>query len=126
MDMRQAAKLIAAGRTALGIGILVAPEQVAGRWLGPENLSQPLVKGLARMLAARDLALGVASLQTLDDPVIGPRIMAVAAIADTVDTLATVGARSVLPRAGTWGTAAIAGATAAAGFYLSHRIAHEG
>jgi hypothetical protein len=122
---RQGARLIAAGRTALGLAILVAPKQVAGRWLGSENLAQPLVSGLARMLAARDLALGIASLQTLDDPVIGPRIMAAAAVADTVDTMATLSARSKLPRGGTIGTVVLAGATAVAGFYFSHRLAHD-
>jgi len=120
---RQAARLIAAGRAALGVAILVAPERVTGTWLGRENVAQPLVSRLAQMMAARDLALGIASLGTLNDPVLGARVVTVAAVADTVDVIATYGARSVLPRHGVWGTAAIAGSTAAAGFYLARALA---
>jgi hypothetical protein len=38
--------------------------------------------------------------------------------------LATVIARGSLPRKGLYGTVAIAGAAAGAGFYLSHKLAH--
>jgi hypothetical protein len=53
----------------------VAPRQVIGRWLGRENVEHPLVARMAMMLGGRDLALGVASLQTLDDPIAGPRVL---------------------------------------------------
>lgn len=114
---------MAAGRVALGTAILLAPERVTGAWLGPANAAQPLVSALARMLAVRDLGLGLATLGALGDPVLGPRVVTVAAFADTVDAVATYGARSVLPRSGVWGGVAVAGGSAVAGFYMARALA---
>jgi hypothetical protein len=124
MTPRRGALLLAAGRSALGVAVLAAPEQVTGRWLGEANAQLPVVGDLARSLGARDLALGLAVLQTLDDAALGPRIQALCALVDGVDVLATVLAREQLPRKGVLGTVAIAGASAAAGLYFSHRLAH--
>jgi hypothetical protein len=55
---RRAATLLAAGRAALGVAVLVAPEAVTARWLGA-HASHPAVRYLARSLGARDLALGI-------------------------------------------------------------------
>jgi hypothetical protein len=120
---RRGAFLLAAGRAALGAAILAAPEQLTARWLGEENAALPVVGDLARSLGARDLALGIATLKTLDDPA-GPLVQAACAVADSVDVLATVLARDALPRKGVVATVAIAGAAALAGFYCSHRLAH--
>jgi hypothetical protein len=109
---------------ALGAAVLAAPEQVVGRWLGEENAKHGAVQDLARGLAARDIGLGFATLQTLSDGVVGPRIQAACAVADAVDALATIAAREHLPRKGVIGTVAIAGASALAGFYCSHKLAH--
>jgi hypothetical protein len=105
------------------VAVLVAPEQVTSRWLGEESSKLPVVVDLARSLGARDLALGIATLKTLDDPA-GPLVQATCAVADSVDVLATVLARDALPRKGVYGTVVVAGAAAAAGFYFSHRLAH--
>jgi hypothetical protein len=125
VNPRRAVRLIAVGRAALGAAVLLAPEPVMSRWLGEENASHGAVKDLGRGLAARDLGLAVATLQTLDDPVIGPRVQAACAVADGVDAIATVLARRSLPLKGVIGTVAIAGGSAAVGFYLAHRLAHE-
>jgi len=103
---------------------MIAPERVTARWLGEHNAALPVVGDLARGLAIRDIALGVAALQTIDDPVAGPRIQAAAAAADLVDAAATVLARRHLPAKGVLGTVVIAGAAAAAGFYFAHVLAH--
>jgi hypothetical protein len=79
---------------------------------------------LLRSLGARDLALGVIGLATLDDPVLGPRAQAAAAAVDTLDALATFSARSDLRRLAAVGMTAAAGGTAAAGFYFAHRLAN--
>jgi hypothetical protein len=121
---RRGAWLLAAGRAVLGAAILVAPEQVTAHWLGEANARLPVVGDLARGLAARDLALGLTTLQTLDDPVSGPRVQFLCAVADSVDAIATALAREQLPRKGVIGTVAIAGASAGAGFYFAHRLAH--
>ena len=121
---RSGALLLAAGRTALGVAVLAAPASVTSRWLGPENAQLPVVGDLARSLGARDLALGLATLQTLSDPVTGPRIQMLCALVDSADVLATVIARRSLPRKGVYGTVLLAGAGAGAGFYCSHKLAH--
>jgi hypothetical protein len=118
---RRGAWLIAVGRAALGAAVLAAPRQVMSRWLGEENAGLGGVRDLGRGLAARDIALAVAALSTLDDPVLGPRIQAACALVDGVDALATVLERDSLPALGAAGTVAIAGGAAVAGLYFAHR-----
>jgi hypothetical protein len=115
---------MAAGRVALGVSVLAAPERVMSHWLGKDNARLGGVKDLGRGLAARDIALGLASLQTLDDPVVGPRVILACAFADGIDALATVLERDSLPPAGVLGTVAIAGGSAVAGLFFAHRLAH--
>jgi hypothetical protein len=124
MEPRRGAWVLAASRLALGVAVLVAPEKVTGGWLGERHAERPVVRDLARSLGARDLALGLTALQTLDDPVAGPRVQAACAVVDSVDALATVATRADLPRRGVIGTVAIAGAAAAAGLHFSHKLAH--
>ncbi len=124
MTPRRGAWLLAAGRTALGVAVLAAPEQVTSRWLGEGNAELPVVGDLARSLGARDLALGLVTLQTLDDPLLGPRVQLLCALVDSADAVATVLARASLPRKGVLGTVLLAGTAAGAGFYFSHRLAH--
>jgi hypothetical protein len=124
LSPRRAAWLLASGRAVLGVTVLVAPETLMSRWLGEENARRGAVKDLGRGLAARDLALGFAVLQTLDDPVVGPRVQLAAAFADGIDALASILERDSLPPIAVVGTAAIAGASAVAGLYIAHRLAH--
>ena len=94
------AGLLAAGRAALGVAVLAAPEPVTSQLAGRATPSIPAVRYLARSLGARDLALGrarAAARSTI------PRAGAAAsqaacAVVDSVDALATVAARSELPR----------------------------
>jgi hypothetical protein len=121
LSPRRAAFALAAGRAALGAAVLAAPENVTSRWLGA-HAQHPIVRYLARSLGARDLALGLLAMQTLDDRVLGPRVHVACALVDSVDALATVAARSDLPAAGVFGTVAVAGGAAGAGLYLSRRL----
>jgi hypothetical protein len=114
MGVRRGALLLAAGRVVLGTAIMLALERVTSRWLGEENADHPVVGDLARGLAARDIALGIAALVSLDDPVAGPRVQAGCAAADAVDAIATVIARESLPRKGVAGAVLVAGASAVA------------
>jgi hypothetical protein len=123
IDPRRGVWLIAAGRVALGLAVLAAPEQVTARWLGEDNAALPVVGDLARSLGARDLALGVITLRALDDPVSGARAQRLCALVDAADALATVLARKSLPRKGVYGTVAIAGSAAAAGLYWARELA---
>jgi len=122
---RRGAALIAAGRVVLGAAVLAAPERVTARWLGADNAALPAVGDLARGLAARDIALGLAALYTLEDPIVGPRIQVGCALADGADVLGTVIARRHLPTAGMLGTVVIAGAAAVAGLAFAHSLAHS-
>jgi hypothetical protein len=114
--------LLAAGRLALGAGVLVAPEAVTSRWLGG-HAGHPAVRYLSRSIGARDVALGMLALRTLDDARVGPQVQAACAMVDSVDALATIAARAELPAAGAIGTVAVAGGAAVAGFYLSLALA---
>ena len=125
MSPRRAVRLMAIGRVAIGVAVLAAPEAVLSRWLGEENARRGGVKDLGRGLAARDIGLALATLQTLDDPVIGPRVQAACAAADGVDAIAALIERRSLPRSGVIGTVWVAGAAALAGLYCSHRLARE-
>jgi hypothetical protein len=109
---------------ALGVAVLAAPEAVIARWLGEDNARLGGIKDLGRGLAARDIALGYATLQTLDDPVLGPRVQVACAFADGLDAIATVLERDSLPTVGAVGTVAVAAGAAAAGLYVAHRLAH--
>ncbi|HXB15170.1 MAG TPA: hypothetical protein VNV44_05440 [Solirubrobacteraceae bacterium] len=123
MSARHGAQLLAGARAALGAVVLVAPEAVLSRWLGAQNARRGAVKALGRGLAARDIGLALASLQTLDDPVIGPRVLAACALADAVDALAALLERESLPALGAAATVAVAGGAAAAGLVFARRIA---
>jgi hypothetical protein len=125
VSTRRAAWLLAAGRAAIGAAVLLAPEATMSRWLGAENARRGAVKALGRGLAARDLGLALATIQTLDDPVIGPRVQVACAFADGVDALATILERDELPPLAAAGTVAIAGGAAVAGLYFGHRLAHQ-
>jgi hypothetical protein len=124
MLARRGAWALAAGRVALGVAVLAAPEKVTGRWLGG-HASHPVVRYLARSLGARDVALGMLVLWTLDDDELGPRAQAACAVVDSVDALATVAVRSDLPSSAVAGVAVVAGGAAGAGFLFSHRMAHS-
>jgi hypothetical protein len=123
MTPRKAAALLAAGRAALGAAVLAAPEQVTSRWLGDEHARHPAVRYLAHSLGVRDLVLGMLGLSTLNNAQIGSQVLAACAVADSVDALATVAARSHLPRVGAIGTVGVAGGAAVVGFYLSRQLA---
>ncbi|HEX3433446.1 MAG TPA: hypothetical protein VHT25_05215 [Solirubrobacteraceae bacterium] len=123
MSPRRLAGLLGAGRAALGVAVLSAPESVTSHWLGEDNASHPAVRYLARSLGARDLALGVLAWRTLDDARVGPQVAVACAVADAVDALATVAVSSKLPRVGAIGTVAVAGAAAVAGLYVARQLA---
>jgi hypothetical protein len=122
MSARGLAGLLGAGRAALGIAVLLAPEEVTSRWLG-EHARHPAVRYLAHSLGARDLALGLLALSTLGDGRRAAHVQLACAGADAADALATLAARSELPAAGAAGTVAVAGAAAIAELRLARALA---
>lgn len=117
-DTRTALIAFAAGRIAFGVGLVAAPEKVAGGWLG-EDAERGPTKIAIRGLGARDIALSVGVLLNLDDADRLAPWLAVTIGSDLTDMAATLAApEDALPSNAKWGTAALAGAAAAAGAAL--------
>jgi hypothetical protein len=115
---RHATVAFAASRIAFGLGLVAAPGIVAGRWLGEDAQRDP-VKVAVRGLGARDIALSVGALATLDDPDRLATWLAVTIASDLTDVVATLAVpKGQLPDNARWGTAALAGAGAAVGAAL--------
>ncbi len=108
----------AAGRIAFGAGLIAAPETVAARWIGRDAKRGP-VKVALRGLGARDIALSVGMLLTLDDPDRLAPWLALTIGSDLTDIAATLAVPAgKLPDNARWGTVALAGAAAAGGAAL--------
>src|SRR5687768_4733123 len=97
MDPRDGARVLHAGRIAVGLGLVVAPRLAATAWLGERNLP-PGATVLARALGVRDALLGALALHTLDNEQVGPRYLAANAVADAVDAAAALAVLPHLPR----------------------------
>src|SRR3712207_4118663 len=104
--MREAARAIAFGRIAFGVGALVAPRLMAGAWVGGDGRTDGAAV-LTRALGVRDLLLGFMALHTLDHPEVAARWQASLAGCDAVDGLASL--RAGVPVVGVFalGTAAV-------------------
>lgn len=122
MDARTAARALAAGRVALGIGLLVAPTRFTSGWIGADAAADPSARVLTRALGVRDAILGAIALHTVDHPEVGPRWLRTCAAADAVDCLATIGGRGAMPRSGVIGVSALAGGAAIAGVVLAAQL----
>ncbi len=108
----------AASRIAFGAGLIAAPAALAGRWIGTDAERGP-VKIALRGLGARDVALSVGMLLSLDDDDQLAPWLAVTIASDLTDMAATLAAPAdKLPAHARWGTVAVAGAGAALGAAL--------
>ncbi len=89
MDHRQLVRMLAVGRVLLGATMLVSPGRAGGRWLGPVTADRA-AKAAIRGLAARDLAIGVGTMQALSagTPVRGWAIAG--GLGDLTDAAATL------------------------------------
>ncbi len=91
------ARLVAAGRIGFGAALILAPQRVSARWVGPDARHAG-VHVLARGLGARDLALGAGAL-VVPKAQLRPWVTA-AIVADTADLVATLAAGNSLPLTG--------------------------
>jgi hypothetical protein len=119
-NLRRIAIANAGARVAIGIAFLVAPRAIAGRWFG-QDAASPVAGVLTRMVAARDLALGIGMLRALGGGEPLRPWFAVAIVVETVDGLAAVAARRHLPK---WTTAATVAAAAAGWLSDAHLARH--
>lgn len=124
MDLRALATLIAAGRTAVGVGAFLFPTRFARSWVGTAG-AHPSLQPLARGLAARDLALGIGSLLAMKHGR-GVRGWSEAgALADLGDALGTVMSWRQLPEKERMVVLAVASASAAAGLVIARGVEDE-
>lgn len=121
MSPRTIARTIAAGRVAVGLGLLVAPRAVGRQWIG-DDADRPGTTVMIRGLGARDLILGLLALHTVDHPQVGPRYQRTMVVCDAVDLGATLAVRDALPPAAVAGTVLVAGAAVAGGLYAGAKL----
>jgi hypothetical protein len=112
-NLKRLAIANAGARVAIGVAFLLAPRAIGGRWFGREA-SRPVAGVVTRMVAVRDLVLGIGMLQAQrrGEPLRPWFTLAVAV--ESVDGLAALAARRHLPKWTVVGTvlAAVAGAIA--------------
>jgi hypothetical protein len=120
MDDADLALVLARARIAIGVAAVAAPgfsaKVLSGR---PASGIEP---PLARMIGARDLALGLGTVIALDKgaPVRG--WLEASALADTADCVASLLGRSRLSKGAFIGTVALAAASALSGAFLARRL----
>jgi hypothetical protein len=121
MDDADVALSLARGRIAFGASALIAP-RLAARVMGAGRAPRGTAPLLARMLGARDIALGLGTVIALDrgKPVRG--WIEGSALADAADCLACLLARTELPPNVVRATASLGGASAIVGIFLSRRL----
>lgn len=120
MDDADLALLLARARIAIGAAAVVAPgfatKVLSGR---PASGIEPL---LARMLGARDLALGLGTVIALDRgaPVRG--WLEASAVSDAADLVSSLLAKSRMSKRAFGGTVVLAAASAVSGAWLAQRL----
>ena len=121
MEDATLAMSVARCRIAIGLAAVVAPG-LATRVLGGRRASAGIAPLFARMLGARDIALGLGTVIALDKgtPVRG--WIEGAALADTVDCAACVLARDEMAPSVFGAAAGLGAASAILGVFLSRRL----
>ena len=121
MDDATLALSLARARIAFGATALVAPRLVA-RVMGAGHTPRGTAPLLARMLGGRDIALGLGTVIALDrgKPVRG--WLEGSALADAVDSLAALLARTELPANVVRATVPLGSASTIVGIFLSRRL----
>jgi hypothetical protein len=128
VDSRKAATILAGSRVAVGAALAAMPGVTTRGWIGA-HAENPGARLMARAAGGRDVGLGAGILYALARPgrrrgrraALRPWLEA-AALADTVDMLATLAARRALSPAGLALGVGIAGASAAAHVWLREEL----
>jgi len=108
---RRAAVPVLGLRVAYGVGLIVVPERLARRWLGPAAASGPTQVPL-RGIGGREIAVhGAAMIAALTGAPVRPWLAASIA-GDFADIAATTAVRGDLPDGSAGATLAVAGASA--------------
>jgi hypothetical protein len=120
---RDAVRLLAFGRIALGASLLIAPRRVGALSIGPDADSGP-VSVFSRALGARDALLGGMALHTVDTPQVAQRWVGACGAMDAIDFAAAMGA-SRLPASRRLLFGVLAGGSAVAHAALSRQVGTE-
>lgn len=110
------ARGIAAGRALLGLGLLVDPERITGRWVGADGAT-PGGRTLARGLGARDLVLGLAGVLAPTGELL--KLAIAAGVAADIGDVAAALIETDVPSSGRYGTLALAGGAAVGGAWAA-------
>lgn len=121
LDVRQTVRNLAIGRIAFGAAMILLPRFVGTRWVGPDGAASG-AKVITRGLGARDLALGVLTLEAVDDDRPVDRLIELGVFCDAVDAVSTLVAGGSVPFARRIGTVLVAGGAAAVGLGVLDRL----
>jgi hypothetical protein len=121
MTPRDAARVQALGRIALGAALVVVPRVLAGAWVG-DVAGRREVQALAIGLGARDVALGVGQLRAASMRSGAAPWVRAGMAADVADLVATVRARHALPSVAVPVVAGLAGGSAVLGAWLQNAV----
>ena len=119
-QQRRLALLLARGRSALGIKLLLVPGLVTRVAIGTPT---PLSTAVTRMVGVRDVALGLGTVAGIREGTQAPEWMGWSAVADGVDALALLVTPGLPKRARLTGL--LAGASAVVGMKLAWDLADE-
>jgi hypothetical protein len=124
LSPRDVARVLAAGRVAIGALLLAAPRRSLAVWLG-RAAAERSVAPVGRALGVREVVLGAMLLHTLDRPPIAVRWLRTLAACDAVDLAATVAAGRALPPVGRALIVAMASTGSAGQLWAAGRLAAE-
>jgi hypothetical protein len=122
IDHRYVVRLLAIGRVAIGVMLLVLPRRIGRGWIG-ESASAGGGKIALRAVGARDIAIGYGTIRAFDegDPSLRQWVT-IAGSCDLADTVATVLAFRKLPKRGRMLSLAIAAGAATAAFAARNHL----
>jgi hypothetical protein len=122
MDTRQSALVLARGRAILGLASIALPGAGNRLALG-QGATTPWMRGLWRMIGARDFVLGVGALTSVKEQTQGPEWISMGAVADAVDALVLLTVPGGSKRARVTGV--LAAASAVVGLKVARDLADQ-
>ncbi len=115
MENRQLARQIALGRIGIGLTALLTTKLFGLIFAGREAAEDPVTRMAARLFGIRDVALGLALIDALDNGQPVKRLIQLGMMCDLTDVLAVTAGIRALPWRGRFLGLALAGGFAAMG-----------
>lgn len=122
MDARTAARVLGAGRLAVGVAMLAAPKLVMGGWVGRREAGRTSVAMTTRAFGAREVLLGFLALHTAERPPVAARTLRALALCDATDLALTVAHRRELPSSALALVGPLAGGAALAQLWAANEL----